>query len=883
MDAVRLASPWLLALALPVWAVILYALPRKKGPQAASRAILPCLAAGLLILAIAGPSVRISRPAMCPLIIVQDISASMSPRRPDAAPRPAEALAPFAAAVPARHAGLVQFAARADAVVEPFTPQADGLYDPATFPRRTPGDAETNIQAALEQAAAIIPAGPGAVLLYSDARETRGDALAAATALAARGIQVHAIAPAIAPRDVGIVAVSAPAEAAIGKPVSIEVRLAATVAAAATVRLVRSLPGNAASEERWERQAALDPVAGATLIFEDAPATAGLYEYRAQVISDADDWPENNRASALIRIGAAREVILLPGGAASPAILAMLRAKLHPDIRIRAIPVASWPSPDSGESAIILDNISAWALGRDRAEELARRVTDGGLGLLVLGGDSAFAAGGYADSPIETILPVTSRLRERRPLELVLVVDSSGSMNEAAGELRKLTLAKQAVLALRPALAEADRVAVVAFAGEPRIASPLVPVSAWETLRQRLLEIEAGGGTRITPAVEAAISLLGTPPADPRTIRHVLLLTDGRSEDFDVARLVADCRAARATISAVATGTDVDLPRLARLAQETGGRMYDQHDLARLAETFLHDMAWVRGEGLRQENRPAEWRRPEPVWRTTGPPLPPVSAYNATRAKPDADILWTTPASAGAEPAPLLAVWRRGLGKVAAIPWPVADAAGKWTEGNSLGGYLAAVLAWLDAPQVPTDWSARLSERGPARQPVRRSLGGAGSLGEGGGDWWIRVEQRPEAIGKPAAFAAAVFGPPGAESPAVAFAQVAPGIFEARIGPRGDQAAASVAVRAEKGALGRTTLAIPGLPPREFDRFGVDRHRLEAIVQAGGGGLHTRPETLAEALARIERPDFLPVGIYLVFAAGAAVVLQIALRLAGRL
>jgi hypothetical protein len=291
--------------------------------------------------------------------------------------------------------------------------------------------------------------------------------------------------------------------------------------------------------------------------------------------------------------------------------------------------------------------------------------------------------------------------------------------------------------------------------------------------------------------------------------------------------------------------------------------MYDQHDLARLAETFLHDMAWVRGEGLRQEDRPAEWRRPEPVWRTTGPPLPPVSAYNATRAKPDADILWTTPASAGAEPAPLLAVWRRGLGKVAAIPWPVGDAAGKWTEGNALGGYLAAVLTWLDAPQVPTDWSARLSERE--------------------GDWWIRVEQRPEAIGKPAAFAAAVFGRPGAESPTVAFAQVAPGIFQARIGPRGDRAAASVTVRAEKAALGRTTLAIPGLPPREFDRFGVDRHRLEAIVQAGGGGLHTRPETLAEALARIERPDFLPVGIYLVFAAGAAVVLQIALRLAGRL
>jgi uncharacterized protein YegL len=623
------------------------------------------------------------------------------------------------------------------------------------------------------------------------------------------------------------------------------------------------VPGDASSEDRWQREVLLDPVAGATLLFEDAPSPAGLYRYAAQVVSDADDWPENDRASALVRIGPAREILLLTGGAAPASTLAMLRAKLPPDIRIRPLPVTSWPPPDAAESAVILDNVPAWALGRERAEELARRVTGGGLGLLVLGGDSAFAAGGYADSPIEAILPVTSRLRERRPLELVLVIDSSGSMNEAAGEMRKLTLAKQAVLALRPALVEADRVAVVAFAGEPRIASPLVPVSAWETLRQRLLEIEAGGGTRITPAVEAALALFGPPLPDTKTIRHVLLLSDGRSEDFDVARLVADCRTARASISAVATGIDVDLARLARLAQETGGRMYDQHGLARLAETFLHDMAWVRGEGLRSEERPAEWRRPEPIWRSAGPPLPPVPAFNATRAKPDADLLWAAPASAGAEPTPLLAAWRRGIGKVAAMPWPVDAATGRWTDGNALGGYLAAVLAWLDAPQAPIDWSARLSERE--------------------GDWWVRVEQRPASIGKPAAFSAAVFGAPGVESPPVTFAEVGPGIFEARIGPRGDRAAALVTVRAEKGAEGRTTLSVPGLPPREFERFGVDRRRLEALVQAGGGRIHTRPDSLAEALALLERPDFLPAGIYLVFAAGAVVVLQIGLRLAGRL
>jgi hypothetical protein len=363
----------------------------------------------------------------------------------------------------------------------------------------------------------------------------------------------------------------------------------------------------------------------------------------------------------------------------------------------------------------------------------------------------------------------------------------------------------------------------------------------------------AGGGTRITPAVETAIGLFGPPAAPSKTIRHILLLSDGLSEDFAVPRLIAACSAAGVSVTTVATGPDTDVQRLGRLATQTGGRVHAGAGIARLAETFLLDIAWVRGDRLRQETRAAEWRQPEPIWRSVGPPLPQVVAFNPTRVKEGADLLWVAPGTAGtSDAAPLLAVWRRGLGKVAAMPWPVSAA--PW-ETTALLRDLVSVLEWLHTPQVPTDWSVRLLERD--------------------GSWWVRAEERAERIGKASSpfdalratpsmvegspLVATVFGAGGSKEERRSLEAVGPGIYEARIGPRGGPVAMVVVRREDHTAA--QTVSVPEAPPREFERFGVDRAALERIVRAGGGMIHTDPETLAEAVRNFETRDFLPVGV----------------------
>ena len=842
MDLVRLASPWVIAGLLPLWALILHAVlaSGRRRDGAPARAALACLAAALLAVALAGPSVRVSREGLCPVVLARDASPSMSAAAGKKSPT--ETLAPWTAALPL---GQV--------ILHPFT---DG--------------AGTDIERGIEAAARTLPDAPGILLLYTDARQTHGDAVAAATRMAAAGIQVHAIMPDLRPRDVAIASLAPVGEAVLGRPVRVRVQLASTVRVNAQVVLARPAAGER-PERTWRRRVTVDPVAGAVVLFDDTALPPGLYRYDAEVRASDDCCSENDRAACAVRVGRPQEILYVHGPDEPAPLATILAGNAPADARLRTVSAASGVTV-AGASVVVLDNVSAWALGTRVCHILARRLTDGGAGLLVLGGDAAFAAGGYAESTLEDILPVSSRTGERPPLDMVLVVDASGSMNETVGGVRKLALAKQAVLALRPALADADRIGLVAFAGEPRVVSPLAPAAKWDDLRARLVAIQAGGGTRITPAVEAAADLFAPPQEGDTQVRHLMLLSDGRSEDFDAARLTRLCRRRRLSASAVATGADAQRDHLGRLARETGGRLYAGGDLGRLAETFLKDMAFARGEGLHKVTRAAVWARPQPIWKTTAPALPPVPAHNVTRAKQGADLHWVTgppgrpgptgPREGETDALPLLASWRRGLGKVAAMPWPVGTGGEEWLGEEAAPPHFAPLLAWLSATTVPTDWSARL---------VRVS-----------GGWRVRVEERTEAIGRSSArFVATLLGDSsGGDLPPLVLRQMAPGIHEAEVGAGGGTVVV-VHRRDDSGAA--VSLSAPGRPPREFERLGVDRAKLAAIVKAGGGRVHTSPASLIQAVERIQVRGYKPVGIYFVWAAAAVVVLQVILRLFGRL
>jgi uncharacterized protein YegL len=146
--------------------------------------------------------------------------------------------------------------------------------------------------------------------------------------------------------------------------------------------------------------------------------------------------------------------------------------------------------------------------------------------------------------------------------DIALVIDASSSMTGA-----KLEQAKAAALAFLDALRlPEDRVAVVAFNADARLASPLG--GDGNALRQSIDAIEVAPGTRIDRGLETALAELRSPRRDPDHQPVIVLLTDGRQDvDPESAQAVAaTVRAAGITLFAIGLGGDVDGAYLTRLA-----------------------------------------------------------------------------------------------------------------------------------------------------------------------------------------------------------------------------------------------------------------------------------------------------------------------------
>ena len=134
-------------------------------------------------------------------------------------------------------------------------------------------------------------------------------------------------------------------------------------------------------------------------------------------------------------------------------------------------------------------------------------VRDTGGGVVTIGGDRSYAAGGYYGTPVEQLLPVTMNVKTEikiPSLAVVFVLDRSGSMGSKARGEDKLTIAKRAALLSIELLKPLDRVGVLAFDSGRDWAVPLTEVGARRPIAERLRDLRVGGGTDLYLALEEA-------------------------------------------------------------------------------------------------------------------------------------------------------------------------------------------------------------------------------------------------------------------------------------------------------------------------------------------------------------------------------------------
>jgi hypothetical protein len=258
-------------------------------------------------------------------------------------------------------------------------------------------------------------------------------------------------------------------------------------------------------------------------------------------------------------------------------------------------------------------------------------------------------------------------------------------MDQAEGGLSRLSLAHRAVTETALSLQDDDMTGLLAFDVEPRW---LLPPGHYPHPAQALesaWHLRAAGGTRLQPALAAAVEALAATPTEQRLL---VLVTDGFVEGEDFGALQGRLAAANITVIALAVG-EADTTVLQALAGQHDGKLLPVRELATLPRLMRQEVtrrraAMVTEAGIPQLVQPLPWMSAA-AW-------PSLQGYMITQARPEASVYLQS-----LQGDPLLAMQQTGSGRVLALPGGLGDWAKGWLQWPEFGRFLGGLVDWTDA------------------------------------------------------------------------------------------------------------------------------------------------------------------------------------------
>lgn len=465
---------------------------------------------------------------------------------------------------------------------------------------------------------------------------------------------------------------------------------------------------------------------------------------------------------------------------------------------------------------VIFNNWDLESIPAPRKEEIEKYVKEGG-GLLVIGGEkNVYDDKKKVEDALDRTLP--AKLAPPRSPEgtcVVLIVDKSSSM-----EGRKMELARLAAIGVIENLRPIDYVGVLIFDNSFQWAVPIRKAEDRGTIKRLVAGITPDGGTQIAPALAEAYRRIQLSTA---TYRHVVLLTDGISEEGDSMAVAKDAQARRVTISTVGLGQDVNRAYLEKVAAFAKGRSYFLTDPSGLEQILLKDVMEHTGSTAVEKPIHPEIAKPSPVLDGVGmETAPPLRGYVKFIAKPGADTILTVD-----KKDPLLSIWQSGLGRSAVF---ASDAKSRWAE------------KWVGWPGFDRFWINLLRDLLPHTQPGESHVTYDGSTGN------LLVEYKLAGHVEPPAKIPDVFViGPGDFRQAVAIRKVAEGTYrgETQIGAR-------------RGLFRVRPLEESRLFPEtgfyreeeEMRQFGVNEPLLRKVAEFTGGRFNPAPSQVFDAGGR---------------------------------
>ncbi len=591
------------------------------------------------------------------------------------------------------------------------------------------------------------------------------------------------------------------------------------------------------------------------------------HEFRAEFVPDdrtADVIGENNVARAFTNVEGPQTVLFIGNDADREGDELLMEALAKENIRVEwesaaAVDVSTATLQEY--SAVILSNVGADNFSGEQQRSLANYVRDLGGGLIMLGGDDSFGAGGWQGSIVEDVMPVKFDVDSVRqiPRGALAIVMHSCEMPQG----NKWGI--ETAIAALDTLSRLDYYGVVGWGAVGfHWEVPMQICQNKEAIKQKIRNMQNADMFDFDAPMRMAYNALMN--CKDAAQRHMIIISDGDPQ-APSAGLIALMRGNKVTCSTVSVfpHSGFEIGTMKKIADDTGGKYYSLSkpgDEKQLPKIFIKEAKIVRRPLIRDEIFVPKVRpHLSDILIGIDGPFPQLKGYVVTTPRSTADVEMPLVTKRGD---PLLAHWLCGFGRTVAFTsgwWKRWGS--EWTDWENFSKLWSQTVRWSMQQGSAANYDVTTVMEGDQGRVIIESMEDAGSA--------TRFRQ----------FQGRVISPDG-ESHGLELVQTGPGKYEAtfRANQKGTYLVnvQAPATQSEKAAVIRTGVTLAYSP--EFKDLTVNEALLKEVALETDGRIlgfgdnsekvfaHNLPEVVTRT----------PIWDKLIMAAIAILLLDVAFR-----
>ena len=566
----------------------------------------------------------------------------------------------------------------------------------------------TDLASGIQLALATSPTDAAArIILFSDGLETSGSLLQAAEAARAAGVPIDVM-PLRYRYDNEVIVdrVVTPGTAREGETLNIRVVLTATQPATGRLTIMENGVPLDLDPDSASTGVPISLDTGTNVLQVPVPVYGrGAHEYQAVFEADRaasglliDQIVENNTGTSVTFVSGEGRVLILRTintegiDESADLVRALQEAGIRCDVA----------SPDridltltalNNYDAVVMVNQDAYPYSYEVQDVLRQYVHDTGGGLVMVGGDKSFGAGGWIGSPLADALPIRLDPPQKRQMPrgaLALIIHSVEIP-------RGVFYGKQISNAAVDALSRLDLVGIVEYQGLGGTdwVYPMSPVGDRTEVRRAINNLQFGDMPSFDPSLQLALAGLQNAAAGQK---HCIIISDG---DPSMSRsLLRRFKQSGITISTIGVNPHSagDTNTLRTMARMTGGTYYfvSNNALATLPQIFIKEAQTIRRALIWEGEAFAPTRTGVPTETMRGiSGVPPISGYVVAAEREGLSLVTLR----GKEEDPIAAQWQYGLGKVVTFTSDVSSRwSPSWVAWSGFNQYWEQHVRWAMRP-----------------------------------------------------------------------------------------------------------------------------------------------------------------------------------------